>query len=274
MLREGWGLRAARVEVLSGGMNSAAWEASGEGWRVAVKSVPAADTGFGPGLQVAERLSAAGIVSGRPRPSTAGRLSEVVDGRQVAVLEFVEGEPLAYGKGDQRAIGVLLGRVHGVLREPAGDLEEWLSMATVFAEYFDYEEWVEPAVRGALDGVRALPPLTWAWLHGDPAPEAFLRQADGELGLIDWGSASRGPVLYDVASAVMYLGGPAIVVPAYLTQRPELAAELEGLEAFLRLRYAVQAGYFAWRCAERIGTGLDDLEGNRIGLTHAREFFR
>lgn len=52
--------------------------------------------------------------------------------------------------------------------------------------------------------------VTWSVLHTDPAPEAFVRDDDtGVTGLIDWTSAGRGPVLYDVASAVMYLGGSA-----------------------------------------------------------------
>ena len=59
-----------------------------------------------------------------------------------------------------------------------------------------------------MDGVRRLGPLTWGWLHGDPAPEAFMRLQDGATALIDWGAAMHGPVLYDVASAVMYVNGP------------------------------------------------------------------
>jgi hypothetical protein len=32
--------------------------------------------------------------------------------------------------------------------------------------------------------------------------------ATGHCGIIDWSSAEHGPLLYDLASAVMYLGGP------------------------------------------------------------------
>ena len=85
----------------------------------------------------------------------------------------------------------------------------------------------------------------------------------------------HGPVLYDVASAVMYAGGrPDHVVPAYLGQRPELADEISaGLEAFLRVRWAVQAGYFAWRCANDVRTGIADPAENRKGLADARRAF-
>jgi hypothetical protein len=84
----------------------------------------------------------------------------------------------------------------------------------------------------------------------------------------------RGPVLYDVASAVMYVGGPGLVVPAYLQERPELRDEIEaGLDAFLQVRYAVQAGYFAWRCSNDVRTGIADPAENRKGLDDARRSF-
>src|SRR3546814_1110451 len=52
----------------------------------------------------------------------------------------------------------------------------------------------------------------------------------GVTGLIDWTGARRGPVLYDVASAVMYLGGPdsaAAFRMAYRTLGPLGDDELE-----------------------------------------------
>jgi thiamine kinase-like enzyme len=111
-------------------------------------------------------------------------------------------------------------------------------------------------------------------LHGDPAAEAFLRQPTGEVALIDWGGAMHGPVLYDVASAAMYAGTPEHVVPAYLGQRPELKDEVDtGLNGFLRLRWAVQAGYFAWRCSTDVRTGIADPAENRKGLADARRAF-
>lgn len=156
-----------------------------------------------------------------------------------------------------------------------GELEDWLRLVTQFDQYLDLEDWIRPAVQSALEGVRSLDEASRAWLHGDPAAEAFLRQPDGEVALIDWGSAMYGPILYDVASAVMYTGGrPDHVVPAYVDQRPELAHEIEaGLDAFLRLRWAVQAGYFAWRCATDVRTGITDPAENHKGLADAHHAF-
>jgi Ser/Thr protein kinase RdoA (MazF antagonist) len=272
LLEDRWGLTATRFEVLTGGMNSAAWSAAVDGRRVVLKSVDSGDSGFEPGLELAARLSDAGLITGRPLPSEAGRLVERVDGRQVGLLEFVDGEPLT--TADAIAIGELLGRVHGISREPAGDLENWLRLVTQLDPWLDLEPWIRPAVESALRGVRRLGPLTWGWLHGDPAPEAFLRQSDGTVGLIDWGGAMHGPVLYDVASAVMYVDGPGVVVPAYLEERPELRGEVAaGLDAFLQVRYAVQAAYFAWRCSNDVRTGIADPAENRKGLDDARRAF-
>jgi Ser/Thr protein kinase RdoA (MazF antagonist) len=272
VLGERWGLTPVRVVGLAGGMGSHTWRAEGDGWRVIVKVVDAGDEGFGPGLEVAARLGDAGFVTGRPVPSGAGRLVEAYDGRLVGVLEFVDGVPLT--GADAVAVGEMLGQVHQATRTAEGDLAEWLQFLRVFESSLDLEDWIRPAVEGAVEGVRRLGPLTWAWLHGDPAPEAFMRQPDGTVALIDWGAAMHAPVLYDVASAVMYVGSPDRVVPAYLSLRPELTGEVDaGLEAFLQVRYAVQAGYFAWRCSNDVRTGIADPAENRKGLNDARRAF-
>src|SRR5207248_7525974 len=126
---------------------------------------------------------------------------------------------------DQAPIGDLLGRVHSVAAVASGETADWLRFLMPFEEWLDFEPWIRPAVEGAVTAAISLGQLSWAWLHGDPAAEAFRRQADGGVALIDWGSAMRGPILYDVASAVMYNGER--VVPAYLRQRPELTDEVE-----------------------------------------------
>ena len=51
--------------------------------------------------------------------------------------------------------------------------------------------------------------MAWGLLHADPAPEAFrLDPATGQCAVIDWSYALDGPLLDDLASAVMYVGGP------------------------------------------------------------------
>lgn len=274
VLGQRWGLGVERVEVLDGGMNSRTWLVLADGVKLVAKAVKRGDTSFEPGLELAARLDRAGLMTGAPRMSRDGRLAEPWEDLQVAVLEYVGGTPLAAGPEDQAAVGTTLARVHAISAAPAGDLEKWFDLITQLDAYLDLEPWIRPAVEGALDGVRALGKLTWAGLHGDPATEAFFRQPDGAIALIDWGSYMVGPLLYDVASAVMYVGNQEHVLAAYLAARPELAAELQtGLPAFWRFRQAVQAAYFAWRVSTDVQTGLTTDDGNQTGLADARRWF-
>ncbi|MFG1911689.1 phosphotransferase enzyme family protein [Kribbella sp. NPDC048928] len=267
VLREYWDLKPLELEVLAGGMNSAAWLVSTGARRVVVKTVELDDSAFEPGLELAARLDDGGVRTGRPLAGKQGRLVERVDGRQVAVLEYVDGPEL--GPADQAPIGELLGRVHEAAVVETGVTADWLRFLLPFQASLDLEPWIRPAVEAAVADAISLGTLSWAWLHGDPAAEAFRRQSDGQIALIDWGSAMRGPILYDVASAVMYNGDQ--VVPAYLRKRPDLTDELDrGLPTFLRVRWAVQAGYFAWRITNNILTGISGPPDNLRGLNDAR----
>ena len=109
----------------------------------------------------------------------------------------------------------------------------------------------------------------------DPAPEAFrLDSETGQVGLIDWTGATRGPLLYDIASAVMYLGGLATAstfLGTYRDEGPVPSAELrDHLRAMRRYRAAVQAGYFSVRLARHDLTGIAHAAENRKGLHDAR----
>jgi Ser/Thr protein kinase RdoA (MazF antagonist) len=274
VLREHWDLEPSQVEPLVGGMGSLTWLAASDGWRVVVKTVDGRDNGFAHGLDFAARLADGGMTTGRPLPSRAGRLAERLEDRVVGVLEYVDGTPLGQDEDDQRAVGQLLAQVHTMSAVEPGDLESWLGIVTQWDDYLDLEPWIRPACESAVTDALALDGLSWSGLHGDPAAEAFLRQPTGELALIDWGAAMHGPILYDVASAVMYAGSPDHVVPSYLDRRPDLTDELHrGLDTFLRVRYAVQAAYFAWRITDNILTGIAGPADNLKGLADARRSF-
>ena len=169
--------------------------------------------------------------------------------------------------------------MHRVLRNrqvPGAQRFHWVDPA---AAHLELRPWLRPAVTAAVDALTALqnrpPPWTQGLLHADPAPEAFrLDLASGQCGIIDWSSAHDGPLLYDLASAVMYLGGPAraaAMTGAYqaaglLTER-EIA---DGLPVLLRFRWAVQADYFARRITANDLTGITGPEENEKGLDDAR----
>jgi homoserine kinase type II len=140
VLREYWDLKPARLDELTGGMNSAVWLASGVGWRVVLKSVDVSDAAFAPGLELALRLDEAGIPTGRPRPSKHGRLVEQVDGRQVGVLDYIDGVPLT--AADHAAIGDVLGRVHSAAAVGSGEVADWLRFLLPFEDCLDLEPWI------------------------------------------------------------------------------------------------------------------------------------
>lgn len=240
-------------------MNSSTWLVESAGERYALKVAKASDE---PGLRAAAWLQERGVRTGAPI-----RMA-VRDGRVVALLRFVEGQPLS-GK-DVESVGATLGRVHGLLRDapvPEG-MDRWPW------PWLDASVIAEPALRSAAASAIGVaeglaPSLTHGILHGDPAPEAFL-DADGDIGLIDWGASVHGPLLYDVASAWMYTRQDPRLIEAYAQSGPLSRDELAHTSEFLAFRWAVQAWYFSTRLASNDLTGLESQADNERGLADAR----
>ncbi|MCP2327886.1 homoserine kinase type II [Hamadaea flava] len=278
-LRAAWHLPPDGCTRLAGGMTSATWSVRSGSRRYVAKLVPPeARTSFEAGLMLAERLCAAGVDAGRPVRAADGSLCVPVPDGALALLEHIDGRPLdGADPVDQRWWGDRLGSVHRILVDVSlPGLTPW-HWVREDAPHLSLEPWLRPAVADAVHALARLQVtdrLTVGALHGDPFFEAFLLdRATGRIGVIDWGSACCGPFLYDVASAVMYAGGPdraAGFLEAYAAAGPVTAAELESaLPVLLRFRWAVQADWFAARIAAGDVTGADD-DGNRKGLADAR----
>jgi Ser/Thr protein kinase RdoA (MazF antagonist) len=245
-LVEDWLGAGCRFTPLRGGMNSSVWAVDGAGGRFALKIH---DSSMLPGLEVARELGQRGVACGEPL-----RVSRDGD-RVAALLRWVPGEPLTWKDGT--LIGTTLKRVHDALEvvPPPHDIStwpwDWLELETITDPAV--ADLARSVVRDAEEIARRLP---HGILHGDPAPEAFISD-DGAVGLIDWGSAFYGPLLYDVASAVMY--SDRTVVAAY----GEIADD--DLRTFLAFRAVVQIWYFANRIARGNLAGAD-ADGNRSGF--------
>jgi homoserine kinase type II len=188
------------------------------------------------------------------------------------------GEPIT-GRTPSRISSAGLAAVHGALAGCAVERAQRFHWVDRDAEHLALRPWLRPAIGAALDALDAARPddMTWGLLHADPAPEAFrLDPATGRCGIIDWSYALYGPLLYDVASAVMYVGGPGqagALLRAYRGAGILPAAEIEhGLAPMLRFRWAVQADYFAWRIAVNNLTGIAGPQDNEKGLEDARRF--
>lgn len=279
LLSTHWGLRGARVTPLTGGMNSETWLVEHEGATYVAKTVPPdAAQALVDGGNTATSLARSGFITGPPVPTLDGRL--VLTEPPVALMEHVPGRELD-GEADeeQQWIATTLAGVHSASRPAPGPSTatfglDWLDPKLPGVDAHPWLIDVIEAVRVETDPLN----LTWSVLHTDPAPEAFIHDDQtSATGLIDWAGSRRGPVLYDVASAVMYLGGEehaAAFLNTYAARGPLAADELQHLEAFRRFREAVQGVYFAGRLA------ADDLTGgiapaeNQKGLDDARRRLR
>ena len=247
----------ATLTTLGGAMNSSVWMVEGPAGRHVLKIT---DRAGAPGLRAAACLEARGVEAGAPvRVHWRG-------GRVVALLRHVDGPALV--AADARRIGSTLGLVHAALRDVRAPRTadrwpwEWLDPAEI--RDADLRAAATSAVERAND---LAPAMTHGMLHGDPAPEAFIDRGK-TTALIDWGAAVHGPLLYDVASAVMYAGRA--VVRGYAETGPLASEELHHLDAFRAFRWAVQAWYFSGRIARNDLTGIGDPAENDVGLAEAR----
>ena len=274
LLDRHWGLRTADIRPLGGGMNSKTWLVRDTTVTYVAKQVTAsALKQLAAGGRCAFDLAAAGLMTGPPVRTLEGEL--VVASHALALLEFVPGRELD-GQADQeqRWIAETLARVHR-LGGPASQLGTSIFFPWLRPDapgLMDHP-WLAAAISAIRVEVDSLD-LTWSMLHADPAPEAFRHDdATGMTGLIDWTDAQRGPVLYDIASAVMYLGGPRSAtsfLDAYGTRGPLGSEELQLLDTFRRFRWAVQAVYFLGRLASNDLTGIQDQADNERGFADAR----
>lgn len=275
VLAERWGLAGADVRPHHGGMNSATWfvtanQSTNQSANQKRYVAKAAAGWFPGGIAVADALARRGFASGAPVRTTDGRLTVEVGGdkhgERLALLTFVAGAPLT--SADQHAIGTTLAEAHRLLRDVGVAGEVGMDWVDPDAAHLGLRPWLRGAVAGAVQDLAAAGPLTTGLLHADPAPEAFV----GRDGLIDWGVAMRGPLLYDVASALMYLGEDGqTFLAAYRDGGTIPDAELrDALPVLLRFRYAVQADYFARRIATGDLTGIADAADNEQGLEDAR----
>ena len=196
-LADDWGLPDARVEVHGGGMGSATWLVSDNGRRWVAKAVaPALRAQFAGGLSVAAILDAAGIRAGTPVPTLDARPVVHLDAASLALLTWVEGEPLTgAGAGEQRVIGETLALVHQALEGASVAGAQRFHWGQPQAGHLALRPWIRPAVTAAVAALDRLDPasLTWGLLHADPAPEHFrLDPSSGRCGLIDWSVALEG----------------------------------------------------------------------------------
>ena len=243
--------------------------------RFVVKRVAAAQRArFVAGLHAAQRLHSRGIAAGAPVRAADGAFA-VADGDQViALVRWVPGRALARDDPlDQQWLGSILASVHLALRGFAHPGLAGFYRVRPEAAHLSLEPWLRPAVAAAVAALTKLcvtDQLTYGVLHGAPDPADFRLDPDtGRVGLAEWDRPGTGPLVYDLACAVLCAGGPGAageLLDAYLSAGTVSPAECEAaLPTMLRFAAAVRAD----RCAARLFAG-GQAAADRAGLATAR----
>jgi homoserine kinase type II len=265
VLRTGWQRVARELIPLPTGPGVWAWEIRVDEQRFVLRMAPRADRRrIEAGLAAVEHLCARRLPASHPVRTADGALTGAVDDAVLALLRPVSGRPLeADDPLDQQWWGDLLGRIHSELTafEHPGLLPwHWVRPE---AGHLDLEPWLRPAVSGAVAAVTKLTvtdQLTYGVLHGAPTARTFrIDVATGRTGLTGWGPAATGPLVYDLAAAVIDAGGQEAateLVDGYLAAAPPSRDEIDAaLPVVLRSCWAVQADRCARRLATAFGTG-------------------
>jgi Ser/Thr protein kinase RdoA (MazF antagonist) len=266
-VRTSWQCSPERCTALASGRTSTNWQITAGRDRFLAKRVPVTQRArLEAGLAAAERLEADGIPAGGPVRTADGALTVVLGDDVLALLRWVPGRSLNLADPvDQQWLGETLAGVHRSLlgfAHPGLVKFHWIRTD---AAHLGIEPWVRPAVAAAVRAARRLcvtDQLTYGVLHGDPSPDEFRLDTDnGRVALLDWSSAGTGPLVYDLASAVMFAGGMATAahaVDGYLRHGPVPKGECEAaLPTMLRLRYAVQVDWLCARLAAGAATAAD-----------------
>jgi homoserine kinase type II len=256
-LRDRWHLSPGEITALPGELLSRGWEfTAGPERYVCRLAEPGARQPVEAGLIAAEHLRLRDIAAGEPVRTLAGGLTAQTPAGALAVLRRVPGRPLDGGDPiDQQWWGDRLGVVHRVLQgfhHPG--LRPW-QLLDHNAPHLAVEPWLRGAIADAVGGATRLTVtdrLTYGVLHGDPAPASFVVDpSTGRAGLLDCGASGVGPLVYDVAAAVHYAGGPdhsAELIDGYVAAGPVRRDEVDAaLPVLLRLRWAVRADRAARR---------------------------
>jgi Ser/Thr protein kinase RdoA (MazF antagonist) len=271
-LRDEWHLVATEITALRGTLLSRCWEVvtTDHDRYVCRLSDPAVLRPVEAGLAAAVHLRGRGIAAGDPVRTLGGKLTARTDEGVLAVLRRVPGRRLDGGDPvDQQWWGDRLGAVHRALQgfhHPG--LKKWLAL-DADAPHVAREPWLRDAVIGAMTATTRLTVtdrLTYGVLVGDPAPGTFVVDPEtGRAGLLDCGASGTGPLVYDVAAAIVYAGGTeraGELIDGYLAAGPVGADELEAaLPVLLRLGWAVRAFYAAQHgCVETLEVARQALE--------------
>jgi Ser/Thr protein kinase RdoA (MazF antagonist) len=170
-----------------------------------------------------------------------------------------------------------LGTIHRVLLEDGAlQLQDQLFGYLVDHNAGGCQPGLQAIVARAVAAVRSFEaecPVTYGPIYGD-ALQVRVDTRDGSIGLIDWGTVSRGPLLFDVALAVHAAQRAGHVdltefFAPYLARAPMRPAELDGLRYYEALMWARSAKYFGYRLQHQVLLGDSRPRANAESLARA-----
>ena len=160
-------------------------------------------------LDLLDHLSAADCPVPRTIHDSEGASFRMVDGKAVALIEFLPGvSPTAPTAAQARAVGVALARMHAAAQDFPGSRENDLgpdqNLATLEACGDDALAGIDPALPAIVERARTLveewpDDLPRSIVHSDLFPDNVLMLGDRVSGLIDFYFACADQMAYDLA---------------------------------------------------------------------------
>jgi Ser/Thr protein kinase RdoA (MazF antagonist) len=257
------------VRRLAGGFTSHVWrlETGAGTWVAKLCYQPAFD--IENGLRAAAIVARSGLNTGLPIVTRDGELTRLVEyptgqWHAFAVLRFVQGQPL-----DQRArdslsiVGKTLGTIHcALLQDGSLELQDQLFTYLVKDDAWGHHPELQPLLTRAVEVVRtfeARQRVTYGPIYGDGL-QVRIDPQDGSVGVIDWGTVSFGPLVFDLAlsaEGARRAGHRDLreLWATYFDFGPVRQDELEGLPYYEALMWARSAKYFAYRLQHGVSLG-------------------
>ena len=258
-LRGGWQHVPSRLDpVPLGGTAATTWVATVAGACHLVTRVPLGKRlRLEAGLTAVRHLVERGLPAGEPVRTLSGALVAEHDGAAYAMVRCPPGRPLVPRDPiDQQWWGDALARLHAGMDGFAhAGLAPWHRVRGD-APHLDAEPWLRPAVAtacAALTRLTVTDRLSYGVLHGRPRAAAFrLDPATGRTAVICWGPAATGPLVADLAAAVIHAHDEptAELVEGYAAAGAVSRDEIDAaLPVLLRFHWATRADAAARRLA-------------------------
>jgi Ser/Thr protein kinase RdoA (MazF antagonist) len=274
---DAWALEVDSIEPITPGVTADVWLIQ-TGRPLVAKYAYVDQQGFEVGLRAAEVAESAGLRSAAPVRTQHDELTVMVewpDGvkHPLGLLEFVPGgEFNARQPRAAEALGDTLGRLQAALakglplpeRDDPFDYFAYLQMEHDLSDFVGLQDGIDNVVTEIRDlhhaGELTIAPCVW------DGPEALV-DADGVIGLYDFGFVMNMPVLHGLANRTMVFDSQpdrARFLPRWLQQFPLGESELAHLDVFRRLSVAIYAKFRACHLLPNAPSAEDELSQRQL----------